>query len=258
MHKTAGDLLVVRNTQLNHDNYLIVLKPDIKLSNLVPGQFVNVLVKGSPNTFLRRPFSIHDVNYVENTLSILVKTVGDGTYKLSETRQGDTLDLIYPLGNGFSRPKAGQKILLVGGGVGIAPMMHMARESKAIGAEVSILLGARSKRDHILLNEFSGLGQLFLTTNDGSLATKGFVTDHEIFNGNEPLDHIYCCGPDPMMHAVARKAAALGVDCEVSLENMMACGYGVCLCCVTKTTQGHKCVCTDGPVFNINQLQWQI
>lgn len=256
MKKKVCDLLIIKRTQLNHDNFLIELKSEEKLGTILPGQFVNVLVSDSPSTFLRRPFSIHDVNMSSNSFSLLVKTVGDGTFLISEKKVDDTLNLIFPLGNGFSRPQPHEKILLIGGGVGIAPMMQMARESKEIGTKVHILLGARSKRDHILIDEFSQHGKIYLTTNDGSIGTKGFVTQHEIFNGNEGFNRIYCCGPDPMMHAVAQKSKLLGIDCEVSLENMMACGFGVCLCCVTDTTDGNKCVCTDGPVFNINDLKW--
>lgn len=258
MQKTVGELMVLSNKQLNHDNYIIEIESNTKLNAINPGQFVNVLVKDAPNTFLRRPFSIHDVDYSNNSFSILVKTVGEGTRKLVQVKKGEYLDMIYPLGNGFSRPKSGEKILLIGGGVGIAPMMQMARESKELGAEVHILLGARSFNDHILLAEYAQFGDLYLTTNDGSLGTKGFVIDHQVLDGSIDFDRIYCCGPDPMMHAVAKKAKQLNIDCEVSLENMMACGYGVCLCCVTPTTEGHKCVCTDGPVFNINDLKWQI
>ena len=257
MKKQVCDLTVINNTRLNHDNYLIELKPSIKLENIQPGQFVNIQVKDSPTTFLRRPFSIHDVNYYNNTFAILVKTVGDGTFKLSKIEKNETLDVVFPLGNGFSEPSKGEKILLIGGGVGIAPMMHMARESKNIGVEVHILLGARSESDHILVNEFSQFGQVHLTTDDGTLGTHGFVTDHEVMSNKWKFDRFYCCGPDPMMHAVAKRAKALNTECEVSLENMMACGFGVCLCCVTKTkSEGHVCVCSEGPVFNVERLDW--
>lgn len=258
MKKKVCDLLVTKNIQLNHDNYLIELQSEEQLDNIIPGQFVNVLVRNSATTFLRRPLSIHDVNYSNQSFTLLIKTVGNGTIKMIETKVGEKMDVVFPLGNGFSRPSKDDKILLIGGGVGIAPMMQMSRESKEIGAEVHVLLGARSKDDHILIDEFQKYGTVHLTTNDGSLGVKGFVIHHEIMNDKEGFDRIYCCGPDPMMHAVAKRAKDLNVECEVSLENMMACGYGVCLCCVSKTTEGNKCVCTDGPVFNINDLEWQI
>lgn len=256
MNKTIQNLRVVQNEQLNHDTYRIVFQSPTPLENIIPGQFVNVYVPDSATTFLRRPLSIHDVDIKENTFSLLIKTVGDGTRKMVQTKPNEEINIVYPLGNGFSKSKDNEHILLIGGGVGIAPMLHLAREAGLNGSKVEILLGARSAKDHVLIDEFKSYGELHLTTNDGTLGTKGFVTDHAIFSTN--LDRIYCCGPEPMMLAVAKKAKKLGVDCEVSLENMMACGFGVCLCCVTKTNEGNKCVCTEGPVFNINDLQWPI
>jgi dihydroorotate dehydrogenase electron transfer subunit len=146
----------------------------------------------------------------------------------------------------------------VGGGVGIAPLFLLAKELKNVGIRPHILLGARSLNDHILIDQFNQYGEVYLTTDDGTLGTKGFVIDHEIWNNTLQFGKIFCCGPDAMMKAVAFKSEKLKIDCEVSLENMMACGFGVCLCCVTKTNEGNKCVCTDGPVFNSSELKWLI
>lgn len=258
MNKTVGDLLIISNIKLNHDNYLLELESSEALGAILPGQFVNVLIPDAASTFLRRPFSIHDTDLSNRRFSILVKVVGEGTRKLVLTAPGQHLDVIFPLGNGFSRPTKGEKILLIGGGVGIAPMMHMARESKDLGAEVHILLGARTSSDHILIEEFKRFGKVYLTTNDGSMGVKGFVNHHPVFSDENSIDRIYCCGPELMMQAVAAKAAQFNIDCEVSLENMMACGFGVCLCCVTSTSKGNQCVCTEGPVFNTKQLKWPI
>jgi len=258
MKKEVSNLLVASNITLNHDNYLIEFKSDSSIEEIIPGQFVNVKVNKSPGTFLRRPFSVHDTNPSDHSFSILVKTIGEGTKALSRVKEGESLDVVYPLGNGFKLPSKGEKILLIGGGVGIAPMMHLARTSQELGADVHILLGARTIHDHILIDEFKRYGTVHLTTDDGSVGTKGFVTSHQIMDGTIRFNRYQCCGPDPMMQAVARKAKQNATECEVSLENMMACGFGVCLCCVTKTNEGNKCVCTDGPVFNINDLEWQI
>lgn len=258
MKKQVSDLLITDIRRLNHDNILIELKSESPVGAIHPGQFVNVKAENTPSAFLRRPLSVHDINEDANTFSLLVKVVGEGTKKLSELKPGETLSVVYPLGNGFKIPSKGERILLVGGGVGIAPMMHMARESVKNGAEVHILLGARSITDHILLDEFKQFGTIHITTDDGTLGTKGFVINHAVLLANQSFDRIHCCGPEPMMKAVARKAREMNTECEVSLENMMACGFGVCLCCVTKTTEGNKCVCTEGPVFNINDLEWQI
>lgn len=258
MNKKASKLLVTKIIALNYDNYLLELQSDNPVDDIKPGQFVNIKVEKSPGTFLRRPFSVHDTYPSGNSFSILVKTVGEGTRALSRLKEGESLDVIYPLGNGFKLPLRGEKILLIGGGVGIAPMMHLARISKELGADVHILLGARTKKDHILIDEFERYGTVHLTTDDGSLGINGFVTNHPVMDGTINFNRYQCCGPDAMMQAVARKAKQNKTECEVSLENMMACGFGVCLCCVTKTNEGNKCVCTEGPVFNINNLEWQI
>jgi len=256
MNKKVSEFIVLDNTKLNYNNFLIVLQSIQNVEDIKPGQFLNVLIPNSPSTFLRRPFSIYDVNYKDNTISILVKILGKGSKNLVNIKKGDLLNIIFPLGNGFSNPSKDQKVLLVGGGVGIAPLMFMAKESSKNGIDLHILLGARSEQDHILIKEFSQYGQVYITSDDGSLGTSGLVTDHEIFNSIREFERIYCCGPDPMMHAVARLAKSMNIECEVSLENLMACGFGVCLCCVTKTTDGNKCICSEGPVFNIHNLQW--
>ncbi len=257
MNKRVEYLEIISCTKLNYNNYLLDLKSQNKLEGISPGQFLNILVEDSPSTFLRRPFSINNVDYSNNTISILIKEVGDGTKSIVSKSKGYKLNVIFPLGNSFTLPSEGEKILLVGGGVGIAPMLFMAKASKEIGADVHILLGARSEKDHILLDEFNRYGEVYLTTDDGSLGTRGFVIDHPVLNENSGINYIYCCGPEVMMKSVASKAISLNTKCEVSLENLMACGFGVCLCCVTKTSDGNKCVCAEGPVFNINDLQWE-
>lgn len=128
---------------------------------------------------------------------------------------------------------------------------------KEFGADVTFLLGARKASDLLELDEFAKIGKVCITTEDGSAGEVGFVTNHSVLE-NEQFDMISTCGPKPMMVSVARFAKKAGVECEVSLENKMACGVGACLCCVEKTTEGHKCVCKDGPVINIKQLTWDI
>ena len=223
---------------------------------MLPGQFVEVQVKGSPSTFLRRPISINLVDYKENELWLLVAMVGEGTRQLAHIQVGDTLNCVLPLGNGFTPAVANEKILLVGGGVGVAPLLYMGAKMKESGIEPTFLLGARSAKDLLMLDIFKRLGRVFVTTEDGSEGEKGFVTNHSLLQ-QEQFDRISTCGPTPMMKAVARFARRNGVDCEVSLENLMACGLGACLCCVEKTVDGNLCVCKDGPVFNIQRLLWQ-
>jgi dihydroorotate dehydrogenase electron transfer subunit len=261
MQKTVQNLEIVSNTRLNSDHHLIKLKSSRKFERFDPGQFVNILVDHLQSVFLRRPYSIHAVDYEENTFDILVKGIGEGSKNLIQRNAGEKLNVIFPLGKGFTLPSLDlkeEKVLLVGGGCGVAPLFYLAQVLKG-RADQSILLGARSFNDLIELDKYSQFGAVYTTTEDGSYGEKGYVTNHSVFG--EKLGHfsrIYACGPEPMMKAVAKKAHEKGIFCEVSLENTMACGFGVCLCCVTDTINGHKCVCTDGPVFNINELKWLI
>jgi dihydroorotate dehydrogenase electron transfer subunit len=216
-----------------------------------------VLVEDSPPTFLRRPFSVHSVDYPANIFRLLIQVKGPGTSQLSRLKAGDPLDVIYPLGNSFSLPVA-PGILLVGGGCGVAPLLYLAQFLKQNRFHPVILTGWRNKGAIFEQEEYRKSGEVLVTTEDGSEGEKGLVTDHSLFQKDSlPYKKIYCCGPDPMMKAVAQIAAMHGIDCEVSLENTMACGFGVCLCCITSTTRGNERVCMEGPVFNTKVLTWE-
>ena len=252
------DLTVKKNEVLNNQYSLLILIAPDKLPEMLPGQFAEVRVDHSPTTFLRRPISINYIDYETNELWLLIQIVGDGTRKMYELKAGDTLNLVFPLGNGFSLPeKIDAKILLVGGGVGIAPLLFWGLYLKERGYTSNFLLGGRSKDNLLQLCEFERFGNVYTTTEDGSHGECGFVTQHSLLKASN-FDYIYTCGPTPMMKAVASYASKTKANCEVSLENTMACGFGVCLCCVTDTIEGHLCVCTEGPVFNITKLKWQI
>ncbi len=251
----------VRENLRLHANYsLLKLTSDLPLPEMVPGQFVQVKVDNSPSTFLRRPISIHFVDRELNELWLLVQVIGDGTRRMSSFLPGEMVNIMLPLGNGFTLPREdekGKKFLLIGGGVGTAPLLYMGYFLKKNGFTPTFLLGARSHTDLMQLKEFEKQGEVYVTTEDASAGEAGYVTDHSILK-KERFDHIYTCGPKPMMMAVARYASAQLIDCEVSLENTMACGIGACLCCVEKTKENHNvCVCTEGPVFNIKELSWQ-
>ena len=255
--KHLTDLSVAAVERLNNRYVLVRLTHDMPLPPMKAGQFLEVRVDGSPSTFLRRPISIHYVDTQHNELWLLVATVGKGTQRLAELQPGDTLNCLLPLGRGFSWPAApGSRVLLVGGGVGVAPLLYAGQEVKRSGATPTFLLGARSKSDLLQLQAFGNIGRVLTTTEDGSHGEQGFVTQHTVL-GSETFDQILCCGPTPMMKTVARYARKAGIDCQVSLENLMACGLGACLCCVEKTVRGNVCVCKDGPVFNIDELLWQ-
>lgn len=259
MRKFVQQLMVLENTASNSTNHLIKLKSDAELIKIEPGQFVNVEINGTDQVFLRRPFSIFEVDYKEKTISLLVKILGKGSKKLTEIKVGEKVSIIFPLGKGFTPPGADERILLIGGGSGVAPMLFLARESGLPKNKVDILLGAKTSEDHINAREYEKYGDLHFSTDDGTKGERGFVTQHPIFVNNiSQYNKIYTCGPNGMMKAVAEGAKKANVFCEVSLENLMACGFGVCLCCIEPTTKGNLCVCTEGPVFNINDLKWEI
>jgi dihydroorotate dehydrogenase electron transfer subunit len=256
MKKYMSDLIVTENIQLNDQYFLLKLKAENELPEIVPGQFAEVKVEESPSTFLRRPISINFVDRERNEIWLLIQIVGSGTKQLSKLTPGKWLNLIYPLGNSFTFPSnKDANLLLVGGGVGIAPMLFWGALLAAEGFRCNFLIGGRSADNLLLLDEFNRYGKVFCTTEDGSKGEKGFVIHHSLLQ-NQKFDAIYTCGPTPMMKAIANFASVNSVFCEVSLENTMACGFGACLCCVTDTTDGHLCVCTEGPVFNITKLKW--
>jgi dihydroorotate dehydrogenase electron transfer subunit len=255
MTKRTQDLQIVENKQLKKDFFILELSSADSLPKILPGQFVQIRVDGSPETFLRRPVSFYDVDYKKNTIRLLIQILGKGTETLSKLAPGGYLNLVYPLGNAFTMPAEGENCLLVGGGVGIAPLFFFAKLIKQAGFSTDMLLGFRNRDRIIEYDEFRKYGTVYITTEDGSEGEKGFVTDHSILKTNK-YSRIYCCGPDPMMKAVAGYSRQHHIFCEVSLENLMACGFGICLCCIVDTNEGRICTCTDGPVFNINDLKW--
>lgn len=282
------DLTVASNEHISDHHVLLKLTSKQPLPEMMPGQFVNIHVEDSPTTFLRRPISINFIDVSRNELWLLVAAVGEGTKHMAKLKAGDTLNCLFPLGNGFSdlaaikstissdaaagsatticsaaasssceKPDDSHRlrVLLVGGGVGVAPVLYQGAEIKRQGGEPVFLLGARSAEDLLELDLFKNFGKVYVTTEDASAGEKGFVTNHSVLQ-NEHFDFIQTCGPTPMMKAVTRFAKEKNIPCEVSLENMMACGLGACLCCVEKTVDGNLCVCKEGPVFNIKKLLW--
>lgn len=255
--KQVKDFIIIDNCKSGDSYCRMVLSPadGSWLPEMLPGQFVEVGVE-TPGVLLRRPISINDVDYEANTLTLLVRNAGRGTSALMDMKSGDRINLLLPLGKGFStEAPQGAKLLLIGGGVGVAPLLYLGKVLKSEGFAPEFLLGARTAADLLSLDEFKNVGTVHVCTEDGSDGVEGFVTAHPCLS--ESYHRYYCCGPAPMMKAVAAVARSNGTDCEVSLENMMACGLGACLCCVEKTVKGNVCVCTEGPVFNTNELTWE-
>lgn len=259
MKKQIKDYVVRSNERLSDSYSLLKLQPadGSAIIDTCAGQFVEVEVPDSKSTFLRRPISINFVDRDRNELWLLVRVAGEGTRHLVALAEGRVLSLVLPLGKGFSIPAdTVSKVLLAGGGVGVAPMLYLGSELKKRGFEVAFLLGARSKGDLLELEEFGKIGSVYVSTDDGSMGEHGLITKNSALQKSWQM--LYCCGPMPMMKAMAAYAMRNNIECEVSLENRMACGVGACLCCVEDTVEGNLCVCKEGPVFNIKRLKWQI
>ena len=255
MKKVLVDLTIKEVQHVNANCVLLVMCSETPLPATLPGQFAELRVDNTPSVVLRRPISVHSFDAAKNEIGFLVQVVGDGTRWLASLKAGDKVNTLMPLGNGFTMPaESGGRYLLVGGGVGSAPLYYLAEQLKKNGNDFVILVGARAQKDLYRRDAYEALGRVEYTTEDGSLGEKGYVTNHSVLA--EKFDRIYTCGPKPMMLAVAKYARENGIECEVSLENKMACGLGACLCCVEDTKEGHKCVCTDGPVFSIDELKW--
>ena len=250
-------MVVADNSMIGPGVTLLTLQYPCELPDMIAGQFAELQVP-SAKVILRRPISIHAVDREKNLVELLIQIVGEGTASLTELKQGEKVNVLLPLGNGFSyRTTHIARPLLVGGGVGVAPLLFLGQELAVHGIRPTFLFGGRNKALILRKEEFIKYGDLFMTTEDGSAGEQGFVTDHSLLLDSEQFDRIYACGPTPMLKAIARWAKEHETACEVSLEHRMACGIGACLCCVEDTAdQGNVCVCKEGPVFNIDRLKW--
>ncbi len=233
--------------RLAGDVWELILEGDASAVT-APGQFVNLEL---PGKFLRRPISVCD--WTETSLTLLVKEVGAGTRELVRLPAGTRLDVLTGLGNGFALPPAEENAVLVGGGVGAAPLAGLARRMLEAGQTPLLVLGFRSKQDAFYLKEFAALGlEVRAATEDGSLGTKGFVTD--VLNGLPDCRYVLACGPTPMLRAVHALPQITGG--QFSFEARMACGFGACVGCTIETKNGLRRVCKDGPVFRKEEILW--
>ncbi|KAA6307926.1 Dihydroorotate dehydrogenase B (NAD(+)) electron transfer subunit, partial [termite gut metagenome] len=208
MKKYILDLEVTENNKLNDNYVLLKLTSKSLLPEMIAGQFAEIRVDNSQATYLRRPISINYIDRQRNELWLLIQLVGNGTKSLARTKSGDTINAILPLGNGFSMPKSSSpKILLIGGGVGIAPLLFLGEQLAKAGSKPIFLLGARNEKDLLQLDRFTIYGDVYTTTEDGTHGEKGYVTQHSVL-GKLHFDQIYTCGPKPMMKAIAQYAKA--------------------------------------------------
>ncbi len=236
---------ITENTPLTKSVYRMRLAGDTS-EITVSGQFVNILLDG---LYLRRPISVCD--RTEGELTIVYKVVGKGTEKMSRMTEG-TLDILTGLGNGYDLSLAGDRPLLLGGGVGVPPMYLLAKELIAEGKRVSVILGFNTKDEVFYEDEFRALGaDVTVATADGSYGVKGFVTDPM---KTMDYSYFYTCGPEPMLKAVWNTSTTSG---QFSFEERMGCGFGACMGCSCKTLTGNKRICKDGPVLKKEEILWQ-
>ena len=235
--------------------YSMIIKTEAA-KEAVAGQFVSVYCKDKTK-LLPRPISICQIDKEESTLRIVYRVVGGGTEEMSTYQAGDSIEIIGPLGNGFMQ-RVGKKAILIGGGIGIPPMVGLA-ESLKDKAEVQVVAGYRDEL--FLTEELEKSGTLYIATEDGSTGTKGTVID-AIKEQAVEGDVIYACGPTPMLKAIKEYALEKNIECQISLEERMACGIGACLACVCKskdkdhhTNVNNKRICKDGPVFLAEEVE---
>lgn len=242
-----GIYKVIANTPLTREVYRMVLEGDTQWIKR-PGQFVNIELEG---LFLRRPISICD--WDDTTITIIYKVVGKGTEQMSRMQPGVELDVLTGLGNGFNPDVENAKPLLVGGGVGVPPLYHLAKVLIADGRKVSVVLGFNTASEVFYAEEFRALGaDVYVSTADGSMGVKGFVTD-AIREAAIDFDYFYSCGPLPMLKALC---GCTDVKGELSFEERMGCGFGACMGCSCKTLTGNKRICKEGPVMRREEIIW--
>lgn len=240
------DFAIEENRPIAKDTFLLRLRGDTDALT-TPGQFVNLRLEGF---FLRRPISVCDWDGAGMTL--IYKIMGKGTGKLAAMRPGDVLELLCGLGNGFDAQKSGQSPLLIGGGVGSAPLYGLCKRLLAAGKTPRVILGFNTANEAFFLDEFRALGAaVVLATVDGSAGVRGFVTD--VLLPEDGAAYYYACGPEPMLRAVWKK---LGKNGQLSFEERMGCGFGACMGCSCRTLTGAKRICREGPVLEGGELLW--
>ena len=220
----------------------MVLRGDT--TGIVPGQFVEIAV---PGCYLRRPISVSDIE--GELLTIIYKIVGAGTAVMAKMQAGETLDILSGLGNGYDLEKAPDDVLLIGGGVGVPPLIYLAKQLRAQGKHVRVVMGFNTRQEVFAEESFAALGcEVEVCTMDGSYGQQGVVTDRI----EKPAPYYYACGPMPMLRAIAK---TVGTHGQMSMEERMGCGVGICVGCSIQTKNGVKRVCKEGPVFNVDELR---
>jgi len=265
---------IINNTKLSPGIFRIELDMPGLSRLLKPGQFVHLKINKAIDPLLRRPFSVFELVKKRNSnahlVCVLYKVVGKGTRMLSEKKSGQKLDVLGPLGNGFDINAGGSlnnPIVLVAGGMGIAPLFYLAKElrQKIKKRKMILFIGMQTKKELVAIDEFKRLGiEVEIATDDGSCGYKGYVSQllENYLTGPQSLNpkpYIYACGPGPMLKRVSELSGKFSLGGQVSIDKMMGCGIGACLGCVVKMKRGfgYKRVCKDGPVFGIDDILWE-
>ena len=253
---------VLWNKKLSSSYFKMGLKWNGSLYDVKPGQFVMLRIDDRTTPLLRRPFSIYRIIEAKKGLEILYRVVGECTGILSGIRDGECVDILGPLGNGFSLPKKNGRIFIVAGGIGVAPLVflcsYLVEEKGFAASNIKVFLGARSKDDLLCRDDFSSLGlEVIITSDDGSEGETCMITNPvEASLKKARPDVIYACGPSGMMKCLSQMAGDYGVACQISMETVMACGFGACLGCAVASKHEDKYlhVCKDGPVFDSRDI----
>lgn len=264
----SGIVEIVHHQQVGPEHFLMRVLAPVLTRLAKPGQFVHARCNTVMDPLLRRPISLHGIDYKAGTVSLLYQVVGQGTRLLSEMRVGDEIDIMGPLGQGFTIPDQTERVLVVGGGIGVAPLFPLIQALKHYKVEQTVLIGARTALYIVGTSQLSSLGvKVEVATDDGSMGYKGFVTDlaEKQLKLAKP-DYFFACGPNPMLRELQKVTAKYGVKGQISLEERMGCGVGACLACVCKTKVAglvvsdktndfeYSKVCTDGPVFVASEV----
>ncbi len=265
MKKKQYKVEILVNQKIKIRYRKMILASGVLAKNILPGQFLMVKVAEGQDILLRRPLSVHRVSGLN--LEIFYEVVGKGTEILSRRKAGDCLDVIGPLGKGFTCPRASggrTPQVLVAGGIGVAPLMFLAQRLLTIpgissSGKITVLIGARAKQQVLCEKEFKKIGcDVKIATDDGSQGFHGRVTsllENLLRATAYGLSAIYACGPKPMLKEISRISCQKQIPAQVSLEAHMACGIGACLGCVVNTQDGYKRVCQEGPVFQAQELK---
>ena len=255
---------LMKKEQLKQDIFKFSVYAPSIVNTSKPGHFVEIRVSEQTEPFLRRPIRIYNLNKEEGILEFIFQVKGKGTEILSKKEEGELIDIIGPLGYGTFKYDDHKNLAIIGGGIGVFPLYELAKCAKADNRNVSTYLGFRSKDFVLLENEFKNVSdEVILTTDDGSYSQKGFAINYlEKDIENSKIDSIFACGPLPMLKAVQKLALAKDIPCQISLEEKMGCGLGVCLGCAVKTAKSPKeapeylHVCKAGPVFYANDVEF--